>query len=115
VDRERGIHSGNFWLQRMFTYFPPKFFFTGPQREALIMAREGYTDVEIAQALGVSVDSVKKRWASIYERVKEVLPTLLPDSPSGGRGTEKRRAVLQHLRDRPEELHPYSRRVGGKG
>jgi hypothetical protein len=114
VSREDGLRSGNFWLERMFTYFPPRFLFTRPQRETLILAREGYTDVEIGQALGVNPDSIKKRWGSIYERVKEVLPTLLPSSPGEGRGTEKRRAVLHHLRDRPEELRPYTRRTSPK-
>lgn len=112
VEREDGLKSGNFWLQRMFSYFPPKFLFTEPQRQTLRLAREGFTDVEIAAALGVSADSIKKRWTSIYDRVKEVLPGLLPDSPGAGRGTEKRRAVLHHLRDRPEELQPFARRSG---
>jgi len=112
TSREDAMNSENQWLIRMFTYFPPRFHFTEPQRQTLLFAREGLTDAEIAVELRISADAVKKRWGSIYERVYEVFPTLLPESPLGGRGAEKRRALLAHLRERPEELRAYERRVG---
>lgn len=111
LTREEGIHTENFWYARMFTFFAPQFFFTSSQREILLLARDSYTDVEIAHMIGASSDAVKKRWAGIYERVNEVLPDLLPESPLGGRGVEKRRALLAHLRDRQEELRPYDRKA----
>lgn len=110
VHRDDALESENQWLIRMFTYFPPRFHFTEPQRRILALAREGFTDAEVAQELGVSADAVKKRWGTIYDRVKEVFPNLLPASPLGGRGVEKRRALISHLRERPEELRPYERR-----
>ncbi len=115
VEKEDGLAGGNFWIQRMFTYFPPRFLFTASQREILLLAREGYTDVEIAQKLEVTTDAIKRRWVKIYGRVQEVFPALLPSSPEGSRGQEKRRALLNHLRDRPEEMRPYARRPNVKG
>jgi DNA-directed RNA polymerase specialized sigma24 family protein len=111
VSREVALQVENQWITRMFTYFPPRFHFTEPQRRILVLAREGYTDAEIGAEISVSPDAVKKRWGAIYDRVEEVFPHLLPESPLGGRGAEKRRALLAHLRERPEELRPYDRRV----
>jgi len=111
VSQETAMEAENQWITRMFTYFPPRFHFTEPQRRILVLAREGHTDAEIGAEIGVSADAVKKRWGAIYERVEEVFPHLLPESPLGGRGAEKRRALLAHLRERPEELRPYDRRV----
>lgn len=111
LSRETAMQVENQWITRMFTYFPPRFHFTEPQRRILVLAREGHTDAEIGGEIGVSPDAVKKRWGAIYDRVEEVFPSLLPESPLGGRGAEKRRALLAHLRERPEELRPYDRRV----
>jgi hypothetical protein len=111
ITREEALRRENHWLGKLFTYFPPRFYFTEPHRQILLLAREGYTDTEIAGILKAKPDAVKKRWASIYDRVSEVFPTLLPNHDGRGRGSEKRRALLAHLRDRPEELRPYSKRA----
>lgn len=105
--REDALRSENQWLTRLFTYFPPVFGFTELQRQILVLAREGHTDAEIGELLNVTADAVKKRWSGIYDRVTEVFPRLLPESPMGGRGAEKRRALISHLRERPEELRAY--------
>jgi hypothetical protein len=53
---------------------------------------------------------VKARWRTIYDRVGEVASDLLPvaadDGASGRRGPEKRRRLLEYLRQHPEELRP---------
>ena len=110
VSRDDALGIENQWLTRMFTYFPPVFGFTDLQRQILILAREGMTDAEIGEQIGVTADAVKKRWGAIYEKVGEVFPRLRPSSPRGGRGAEKRRALLSHLRERPEELRAYAAR-----
>ena len=62
---------------------------------------QGRSDDEIAALLDVALSTVKKRWASIYDRVSGQFPEMLPDtsfSPGpfqGGRGQEKRRE--QHI------------------
>jgi hypothetical protein len=111
ITRDEGLKTENQWVHKMFTYFLPKFHFTESQQVILVLAREGYTDSEIGTEIGVSPDAVKKRWSAIYNRVSDVFPDLLPESPSGGRGVEKRRVLLSHLRERSEELRPFERRA----
>ncbi|MES1227329.1 MAG: hypothetical protein ABUL72_01580, partial [Armatimonadota bacterium] len=111
--REQALASENLWLFRMFSYHPPRLFFTEPQRQILLLAREGYTDNEIAAKIDVNPDAVKKRWVAIYERVESVFPDLLPNSPASGRGSEKRRILIARLKERPEELRAFDRKAGG--
>ncbi|CAN5556428.1 hypothetical protein BH11ARM1_BH11ARM1_08190 [soil metagenome] len=115
ISRDAALDHENPWMTRLFSYNPPRFRFTENQRQILLLAREGLTDNEIAETVGSRADAIKKRWAGIYDRVNDVLPTLLPPSTSSGRGSEKRRALLAHLRDRPEELRPFSRVTGTSG
>jgi len=93
--------------QRFFSYDPPVLGFTTAQRDILLLARQGFTDQEVAAALGKSADSVKKRWSGIYARFAQIFPGRLPLAGDGSRGMEKRRTLLSYLRDRPEELRPY--------
>lgn len=107
VHRDEALQGNDLVSQRLFAYDPPVLGFTAAQRDILLLARQGYTDHEIATALGKSQDSVKKRWAGIYARFSQVFPGRLPISGDGSRGVEKRRTLLAYLRDRPEELRPY--------
>ncbi len=108
IAKNAALASENQWMVRMFTYIPPLFCFRPISQAILLLARDGLTDQEISQSLGTTADAIKKRWGSIYSRVEEVLPGFLPNNPSGSRGAEKRRALLGHLREHPEELRPYS-------
>jgi hypothetical protein len=54
---------------------------------------------------------VKKRWHTIYERVVRADHDLLPAPIQNGppthlRGAERRRRLLNYLRQHPEELRP---------
>jgi len=56
---------------------------------------------------------VKKRWHAIYERVADVDGELLPPSiaygvPAASRGSERRRHLLNYLRQHLEEIRPYA-------
>jgi hypothetical protein len=47
---------------------------------------------------------------------RSLLPELIPDNPqaderSSKRGKEKKRRLLAYLRDHPEELRPFSRKL----
>ena len=100
-----------------FIYDHPRFGFTARQQEMLrlYLLRPDLPEEALAKTLGVSISAVKNWWRLIYARVSEVDPDLLPlTDTEGGRGQEKRRRLLQYLRDHPEELRPY-RRGGGKG
>jgi hypothetical protein len=82
----------------------------------LSCALSGATDEQLAGTLGTSLATVKKMWVSIYNRVEDRLPALIPDrlqtdASAGSRGREKRRGLLAYLREHPEELRPVSRRL----
>jgi hypothetical protein len=104
------------WVGALFDYHPPCLGFSPREQRLLQSALEGErgTDQELAGALGVSVPTVKKMWLSLYRRVAENQPEIIPASlrPETGtseRGKEKRRRLLAYLREHPEELRPVSR------
>ena len=112
IDKNAAIRSDDLTNQRFFAYEPPVLGYSPAQRAILRLARQGYTDQEIANALGKTTDSVKKRWAGIYARFAHAFPGRLPPGREGSRGAEKRRTLLTHLKDRPEELRPYGEERG---
>jgi|SRR5689334_11521514 hypothetical protein len=87
---------------------PPQIGFSPSEQRVLVHALLNQTDIEIARRLGLSLDAVKKTWRRIYERVSTRLPYLVADErkPGGGRSSEKRRHVLEHMRAHPEEVRP---------
>ena len=81
--------------------------FRAREQQLLQRALLGETDTEIADVLGLAPDTVKARWRTIYERVSEHAPELLPQEAGDlKRGAEKRRRLLHYLRHHPEELRP---------
>lgn len=103
ADAAPGTHAGF-----LFAHEKPRFEFTVRQQEMLQQAIGGATDDELAMHLGVSSSAVKKRWVSVYEQVSEATPGWLEgdELPGEARGSEKRRHLLNYLRQHPEELHP---------
>jgi DNA-binding CsgD family transcriptional regulator len=106
------------WIGTLFNYRPPQFGFSRGEQQLLQIALKGLhgTDQELASALHLSVPTIKKMWGSIYRRVADRDPGLVPDSTlaeSGtrGRGREKRRTLLAYVRDHPEELRLHSPRL----
>lgn len=114
LHRDQALSGSDLSSQRFFSYTPPVLGFTPAQRAILLLARQGYTDHEIAVELDKTTDSVKKRWSGIYARFAAAFPGRLPEGREGSRGTEKRRTLLAYLRDRPEELRPYGAEERGK-
>lgn len=98
-------------LASLFIYTPPRFLFNRSQRLLLQHALTGETCEMLAASLCVSCWTVKKRWHAIYDRVTEVDSDLLPPSIAYGthassRGAERRRYLLNYLRQHLEELRP---------
>ena len=96
----------------LFIYTPPRFLFSRSQQVLLRRALRGETCETLAASLSVSRWTVKKRWHAIYERVADVDSELLPPPVADGRdassrGTERRRHLLNYLRQHLEELRPY--------
>lgn len=95
-----------------FQFTPPRFGFAASERRLLRLAVTQMTDEAIGDELGISGHGVKKLWRQVHQRAQDAMPHLFEDSTatpdSGGRGPEKRRVLLQYLRQHPEELRPYS-------
>jgi hypothetical protein len=113
---ERPGLSAASWVGRLFDYHPPLLGFNRSEQRVLSSALTGATDEHLSRTLETSVPAIKKAWTSIYRRVADQLPDLVPDalqSDAGGapRGREKRRELLAYLREHPEELRPVSRKL----
>jgi len=108
------------WISTLFNYRPPRFGFSRGEQQLLLTALMSFhgTDQELASALHLSVPTVKKMWVSIYRRVADCDPELVPDPTAGSgtheRGREKRRSLLAYVREHPEELRPHSRKLLAK-
>jgi hypothetical protein len=119
VELKRQDGWGGSWVGALFDYHPPTLGFSRSEQRLLSCAIPGATDEQLAETLGTSLPAVKKMWASIYHRVEDCVPNLVPnglppDLPASGRGREKRRHLLAYLREHPEELRPVSRKLLGK-
>lgn len=100
--------SASFVLQHV----PPVCHFTRAEQRLLRKAIEGLTDQQIAAELGLSLNTLKSTWRSIYDRVGSRVPFVLAavngeSDDSGVRGTEKRRCVLSFVEGHPQELRPH--------
>ena len=109
--KEALAHPGSS-LADLFIFTPPRFLFSRSQRVLLQQALGGGTCETLAASLAVSRWTVKKRWHAIYERVADVDSELLPSPIADGleassRGMERRRHLLNYLRQHLEELRPY--------
>lgn len=97
-----------------FQFTPPRFGFAAAERRLLRLAVTDLTDEAIGDELGISGHGVKKLWRQVNQRAQDAMPGLFGEGGAparrdgGGRGPEKRRALLQYLRQHPEELRPYS-------
>jgi hypothetical protein len=115
LELKRDSWAGS-WVGALFDYHPPVLGFSRSEQRLLSCALSGATDEHLAETLGTSLPAIKKMWVSIYQRVEDCLPELIPDPlrsdlPASGRGREKRRRLLAYLREHPEELRPVSRKL----
>ena len=105
------------WISELFyDYQEPQFRFNRSQQRLLTAAMNGDTDEQLAEELSISVATVKTTWRTIYDRVNESVPGILPASSSqeewtSERGKTKKYRLLLYLRAHPEELRPIARRT----
>src|SRR4030095_16460874 len=104
-------HPGS-TIAGLFINTPPRLCFNRSQRVLLRHALMGETCEQLAASLSLSTWTVKKRWHAIYDRVADVDGELLPPQVADGpyatsRGAERRRHLLNYLRQHPEELRPF--------
>jgi DNA-binding CsgD family transcriptional regulator len=92
----------------------PRLRFSDGEKQMLFYALLGYSDVEIAEHLGLSLETVRKRWRSAFDRASECEePRILRHYEGATRGPEKRGSLLEYLDSHLEELRPgYGVRAG---
>ena len=99
----------------LFDYHEPLLRLRDTEKQLLAEALKGGTDKELAAKLNLSMPTVKKRWASLFDRIAEVRPDLLPESDrresAESRGPQKRHRILAYVRAHPEEVRPYRWRM----
>jgi hypothetical protein len=80
-------------------------------QELLEAALRATTDKELSVELGLKLPALKKRWASVFNRVAVAKPDLLPGLDDNldrqTRGRQKKHRLLAYVREHPEELRPY--------
>ena len=116
ITRETERNRPGSWMGNLFEYQPPVFGFNRSEQRLLLCALQGGTDQELSDELAISLDTVKKTWRLIYERVAARSPELIPvnsAAENGGseRGREKKQRLIAYLREHPEELRPVSRKL----
>jgi hypothetical protein len=110
--RERALETGReaYAVRRLFEYQRPLLTFTPGQRNLLQAALQIPDSKDLALYLRITDHTVKKSFDRIYERVNAQYPELLaasnPDRSAQQRGKEKRRLLLDYLRQHPEALLP---------
>src|SRR5262249_50704271 len=95
---------------RMYRYQAPVLRLRPAEQKLLAAALVGKTDAELSADLGLSIEAIKKRWLSIFDRVDEFKPEILSKTDAGSdrRGPQKRHRVVAYIRSHPEELRPFS-------
>lgn len=86
----------------------PQFAFTQGEQQLLEAALDGLDDAEASKSLFVSLPAIKRRWATIIQRVSATRPDLCPPALGALRGPHKRHRILAYVRDHPEELRPFN-------
>ncbi len=94
----------------MYRYRPPILRLRPAEQRLLAAALTGKTDAELSAGLGLSIEAIKKRWMSIFDRVDEFKPDILSEAEADSdvRGPQKRHRVVAYIRTHPEELRPFS-------
>jgi hypothetical protein len=118
-NQDRALFSIDFTADNSFLVvksprrFEPVLGLRSSDQELLAAALDGLTDAELSRELGLKLPTVKKRWASIFDRIAMAKADLLPDSDNNldqqARGPQKRHRLLAYLRKHPEELRPFLR------
>jgi len=103
-------------LSMMFAPSKRRFNFSSAEQKLLRSAILLDSEDEVAAELGLTRDTLRTQWRSIYERVRNVDPAFFPDdgdlAHDGARGRGKRRHLLQYLQVYMEELRPYRKSTG---
>jgi hypothetical protein len=110
VTRESVLAAPYSVAATLYRYQAPVLRLRPAEQKLLAAALVGKTDAELSAELELSIEAIKKRWMSIFDRIDEFKPEILSrsDADSDGRGPQKRHRVVAYIRSHPEELRPFS-------
>ncbi len=110
VSREIALTAPYSVAASVFRYQPPLLRLRPAEQNLLAAALNGKTDAELSADLSLSIEAVKKRWLSIFDRMDQFKPEILTQdgAESDGRGRQKRHRVVAYIRAHPEELRPFA-------
>lgn len=110
VARDEAAREPGKRINALFVHYPARLGLMARHRELLARALLGETDDETALSLGLGTSTVKKRWREVYDYLAEHAPALTESwggtNTNGLRGAERRRHLLNYLREHPEEMLP---------
>lgn len=91
---------------------PPRLRFSTREMELLNLALWGNSDALIAETLNISLDTVRKRWRKIFQKIEDhpdlaLFPEPPKDDKLSTRGPEKRQRVLQFIDAHLEEIRLF--------
>jgi DNA-binding CsgD family transcriptional regulator len=88
---------------------PPRLRLTPAEQRIALKALGGLADHAIADAFGISPETVRSHWSSIYGRLSAALPEFTDQDSSArkARGPERRRSAVEYLRQHMQELRPH--------
>jgi hypothetical protein len=115
--REESAAQEGTFVSHYFSYRQPHLHLKPHECELLWLALLGIPDFRAAGELFITPDAVKKRWDSIYARVQDSAPEILPegrDDDKPVRGTAKRDILLRYLREHLEEIRPTVNLAAGR-
>jgi len=114
LTRESALTAPYSAAATIYRYRAPVLRLRPAEQELLAAALSGKTDAELSVDLGLTVESTKKRWLSIFGRVDQFKPEILSQTEADAdafndvRGRQKRHRVVAYIRAHPEELRPFS-------
>lgn len=98
---------------QMFDPPRPRLGITLAEQRVVLRALDGASDTAIAESLGLSAETVRSSWRSIYRRLADAVPGLVSSTSTPGegatRGLERRRSAIEYLRQNMHELRPWGR------
>ncbi len=95
---------------QMFDPLPARLGLTPAEQRVALRALDGASDQALAESLGLSSETVRSCWRSIYHRLAAEIPQFDSGAKHGNgltRGSEKRRIAIEYLRQNLHELRPF--------
>lgn len=77
------------------------------EQRTVLKALDGLSDRALAEVLGLSPETIRSYWRSIYQRLEHAVPAMRATATDRTtRGLEKRRLAIEYFRQNMHELRP---------